>query len=231
MSLFLYSLYAVIYGLVLIWTIRIWMRNRRAGTLAYAAIIFGLLYDNGMLALGNSIGVGDPLYYLSLPRFILHQLVLPWIIFAIFEQVRQAGAPWAQRAWARPAAVVLSVVVMGLGILTRLVGLQLEPTVMDGVTRYVAVNTVGPPLVSIIGIGLVGVLGITFWRRLSWPWITILVVLVFIGEMVPSEAIKRVFGSAMEVALMTTLLWTQVRLDAGVFVRERLSGARPALDR
>ncbi|MEZ4640614.1 MAG: hypothetical protein R2856_37595 [Caldilineaceae bacterium] len=30
------------------------------------------------------------LYTLSVPRFVLHQVVLPWIIYAGYEQARQA---------------------------------------------------------------------------------------------------------------------------------------------
>jgi hypothetical protein len=81
---------------------------------------------------------------------------------------------------------------------------------MDGVLRYVATNVSGPPIVSIVSIGFAGVMGIFLWRHAGWPWLTITALLVFIGEGIPSEAIRRVLGSGAEVLFMLV-----------VFLRER----------
>jgi hypothetical protein len=93
-------------------------------------------------------------------------------------------------------------------VLTRLVGLELEAEVMDGVTRYAAVATVGPPLVSILSIGFVGAVGFLLWRRNGWPWEFWAAVLVFVGEGVPIEWVRRGLGSGFEVLFLAVMLAT-----------------------
>jgi hypothetical protein len=110
---------------------------------------------------------------------------------------------------------VLSSIVMLAGVATRLVGLQLEPEVADGVLRYVAVGTAGPPVVSIVSIGFAGLVGLLFWRRSRWPWVFLAALAVFVAEAFPDEAVRRAIGSAFEIVFLAVLLVTQLRLDAG----------------
>jgi hypothetical protein len=155
------------------------------------------------------------LWALSLPRFVLHQLVLPWLMLAMIDLARQAGQGWAQRRGAFWGGVILSALVMLAGVATRLAPLTLEPAVMDGVVRYVANEVNGPPLATIVSIGFTGVVGIAFWRSSGWPWIALAVALAFLGESIPDEAWRRVIGSACEVALMSVLFLTQQRVEQG----------------
>ena len=215
LSILLYTLYTALYFLLLMWGARLWLAARRLSTALLLAVTFGVFYDNLILALGNVLGAGDLLWALSLPRFVLHQLVLPWIILAMVELARQAGQGWAQPRGAFWGGVILSAVVMLAGVATRLATLTLAPAVMDGVVRYVAEGVSGPPIVSIVSIGFAGVVGLGFWRTNRWPWITVAVVLAFIGESIPDEAWRRAVGSAFEVVLMAVLLLTQQRVDNG----------------
>ena len=79
---------------------------------------------------------------------------------------------------------------------------------LDGVTRYVATGTKGPPLVSIFSIGFVGIVGLLLWRRNGWPWEFLAAVLVFVGEGVPVEWVRRILGSGFEVLFLATMLAT-----------------------
>jgi len=219
LSNLLYTLYDLLYLLLLVWGVRLWLITPRLSTALLLAVTFGVFYDNLILALGNALGAGDLLWALSLPRFVLHQLVLPWLILAMVELARLAGQGWAQPRRAFWGGMLLSVLVMLAGIFTRLTTLTLAPAVMDGVTRYVAEGVSGPPIVSIVSIGFAGVVGIGFWRANHWPWITVAVVLAFIGESLPDEAWRRAIGSAFEVVLMAVLLLTQQRIDNHQFGR------------
>ena len=211
MSILLYAVYTAVHLILLLWGAQIWRRHHTVSTAILIAISFGLFYDNLILALGTWLGEGHPLLALSWPRFILHQLVLPWMILAAFDQARLTGANWTKWRWSRGTAVLLSILVMIVGILTRLVPVALEPELMDGVVRYVARNVSGPPIVSIVSIELVGMMGISWWRQKQWPWLTLIVILVFIGEGYPSEAVRRVVGSGLEAVLMGLLYLTTVR--------------------
>jgi hypothetical protein len=218
-SSLLYPAYAIACGILLAWGALLVVRRPRASTAIVLLVTFGVFYDNLVLALsavfGDLVEPGDALLALSVPRFVLHQLVLPWLIYAAWDMARQAGHGWAAARWSRPLAIVLSVAVMAAGIATRLLGLQLEPEVADGVLRYVAVGTVGPPIVSIVSIGFAGLAGVAFWRRDGWPWIVAAAVAVFIAEAFPDEAVRRAIGSAFEVVFLAVLLITQQRLDTG----------------
>ncbi len=97
MSIYLYSLYTVAYAGLLVYGARLWLRQQHVSTLLLLVVTFGVFYDNLILTLGNWVGAGALLHALSLPRFVLHQLALPWIIYAAYDQARQAGQGWAQR--------------------------------------------------------------------------------------------------------------------------------------
>jgi hypothetical protein len=202
----LYVFYTAANLALLFWGLSLWRRYRLVSTLLIAAVIFGLVYDNLILSAGVRMQAGPLLYGLSLPRFILHQLILPWLILAAFDQARRAGIGWATGSRGRTVAIVAAAAVMVAGVLTRIVGVTWEPALMDGVTRYVAVGVAGPPLVSIVSIGFATVVGFFLWRKLGWPWIALAGVLVFIGEGIPVEAVKRVLGSGAEVLFMAAML-------------------------
>ncbi|MBP7694627.1 MAG: hypothetical protein KA764_22080 [Anaerolineales bacterium] len=212
MSVYLYSLYALLNFSLLVWAVRLWRPARPAGTGFLALVLFGLFYDNALVAAGRFVPAGDLLLVFSYPRFALHQLVLPWIIVSAFELARQAGLTWTHGARAARLAWAGAAVVMVIGVATRLVPLRLEPEVVDGLTRYVARGVSGPPLVSVLSIGFVGFVGLSLWRAGRGPWIALIVLGVFIGEGLPIPAVRLVLGAGLEIGLMAALLALTARL-------------------
>ena len=212
MSDYFYLIYTAFYLGLLIWGIILYQRSRRWGTLLIVLVTAGVLYDNLILSVGSRLGEGDLLFWLSVPRFALHQLLLPWLIYAVYEQLRAAGVTWAQRTWARRAALALSALVMLVGIVTRLWTMQLQIAEMDGVLRYINVGASGPPWVSILSIGMVGVLGIFYGFKKVWPWTTLAALVVFAGEGIGDEAMRRLLGSGLEIVLVVVLLLAESRL-------------------
>ncbi len=208
MSTILYPLYTIAHLVVAAWGIAVWRLTRRIGTLLIVLVGLGVVYDNLILSLGNSLGAGPLLLGLSVPRFVLHQLILPWLIVAAFQQAKVAGHKWANHRASGWIILALTLLVIAAGIATRLLPMDLEPAVMDGVTRYVAVGIKGPPLVSILSIGFVGIVGLLLWRRNSWPWQFLAAVLVFVGEGIPVEWVRRILGSGFEVLFLAVMLAT-----------------------
>lgn len=209
MSGWLYALYALMYVLVAVWGVRLWLQTRRVGILILLAVAFGVFYDNLILALGNGLGNGELLHALSVPRFALHQLILPWVILVATLQARDAGIPRAQGKRALWFAIGASVILMLVGFFTRVLPLELKPEVMDGVTRYVAARSHGPPVVSILSLAFVGVTGFFLWRKTGWVWVLLTAILVFIGETIPDEGMRRMLGSGVEVMWMVAMFATE----------------------
>ena len=212
MSIFLYTTYTILHLCLLIWGLQIWVRTRSLSVLITVAVTFGLIYDNLVLALGSFLAPGDFLYFISLPRFVLHQLFLPWIIYASFLYVRMAGVDWAVAAGRSKWIIWLSFFVMIMGIITRIVPLKLEPVAMDGINRYVFAAAKGPPIVSVVAIGFAAIMGFFLWRKLGWVWVFLTSVLVFVGEAIPVEMIRRSVGSGGEVLFIFAMLGTAVML-------------------
>lgn len=209
MSVWLYAVYTLLYILIMGWGARLWLQTRRPGVLILLAVTFGVFYDNLILALGNVFGAGELLYALSVPRFALHQLILPWVIVVGALQARDAGIAWAQSPRALWLAIASSGALMAFGVFTRVLPLQLAPEIMDGVMRYVAANLHGPPLVSILALVFVGVSGFFLWRQCDWVWVFALSLLVFVGESVPDESLRRLLGSGVEVMWLVAMLATE----------------------
>jgi hypothetical protein len=138
MSIILCTVYTLVCLILIGGGIAVWRRTRRIGTFFIILVTLGVGYDNLILSLGNILGAGPLLLGLSLPRFVLHQLVLPWIIYTGFEQAKVAGHKWANRPTAGWLVLTFIILVTLLGAVTRLVVLELVPEVMDGLTRYVA---------------------------------------------------------------------------------------------
>jgi hypothetical protein len=209
MSVIVYGLYTSLNLVLFIYGLILWQRDHRMGTFLIAVVTFGLVYDNTILMLGVVLEGGPLLYTLSLPRFYLHQLALPWIIWASYLQVRSLGHDWDQRVLVSRAVLSLTILTLLLGVLSRLVPMDLQLVEMGGLRRYMDKGASGPPIVSVVSIGFAGVMGIQLWRRNGWPWVLLSAILVFISEGFPSELIRRVIGSGAEVLFIVALLRTE----------------------
>lgn len=217
MSLLLYWLYTLLHLGLIVWGLTaVYPKTRRFSSLLIIIVAAGTLYDNLILAIGWLVAEGEILRSLSYWRFYSQQTILPLLIPAAFIQAQAAGLRWAQGRRGLTAGWLLALAVIALGSYTRLRGLELQPEVMDGVLRYLAVRSAGPPLASFITVAVVAIVSFFFWRPGGWPWLFWAAVVVFIGEgAVPVPALRMVIGSGVEVvfvwALLATELWLQKR--------------------
>ncbi|GAB4495813.1 MAG: hypothetical protein OHK0052_04260 [Anaerolineales bacterium] len=182
-------------------------RTRHLGTLLSLLVLTALAYDNLILFLGNFVGAGSTLHALSVPRFLLHNLLTPLLVVVAVWQARLAGLAFALRPnalrWAWGAALSLSV----LGILTKFVGLQLQPETLDGLLRYTAIAPKGPPLGTLLSVLFAGIIGGFIWRKTGWFWLALTVIGVFAVEIIIGVRGARLLaGSGFEVLLMWAFL-------------------------
>ena len=81
---------------VLVWALRLY--RRYPSTAQWLATVpLGLLwYDNFVIAIGGTLGEGQPLVALNVVRFLGHYIFLPFTFIALGSMAKQAGFKWAQ---------------------------------------------------------------------------------------------------------------------------------------
>lgn len=192
-------------------------RTRQAsGALLVAMISGGLVYDNAIIALGSTIGIGSLLETLSWPRFIMHALLTPFMMIAATRIAISAGVNWAQSDTWR--IVVWLLVIGGIvsGVFGHLIGHDIFPSCAHGILRYtgnlspnqfcfpdqIAVQGAGPPIASIVGTIVTLVVGVSLWRRAGWIWLMTASLIMFVAAAVPISGYGLAPGNGGEVLLM-----------------------------
>jgi hypothetical protein len=207
MDLWLYVAYTLVHGVLAGLLIRRWPGRPAVGWMILLLISFGLIYDNAILSLGGLIGFGPALEALSGLRFLLHALLTPLLCLYAVELLPHAGVRRAVVLRARYAAGMLTLGLIAFGLLAEYLPLRLAPVRLNGVARYMAVDH-GPPVPAIVAtLVLIGVGGM-LWRRTGWPWLA-LGALVMFGGSAAAASWSPVTGSAMEVALLASLVATE----------------------
>ncbi len=222
MSAYLFPLYSFTHLIVMLWCLSLLRRHRAPGALLTALIAAGLVYDNGIIALGSSIGVGPILEALNWPRFVLHALVTPFMMIAVTQMAIAGGIRWAAgRPW-QIAVWILVIAGMAEGLFGHLLGLDLKPACFNGVVRYtanlnpsqfcsdtqVASQGGGPPIPSIVGNLVTLIIGFALWRRNDWIWLMTGSLVMFVAAAIPSSGFGLAPGNGGEVVLLLTYAFT-----------------------
>jgi hypothetical protein len=178
---------------LLIWLLRIRARTGAAAATVLLIPQLGLVYDNLIVALGSTIGLGSTLQMLSWPRFWIHWLFGCWLIIGAGSILRLADFRWAQ---ARAAMATFCLITVGLMAydLPHFWSSQLYPVCEKGLVRYstavaaekfclpdqVSVKSEFP-LAAISTCVVVIIVGIELLRRRRFPWMLVGGVLMFIS--------------------------------------------------
>ena len=238
MSAYLFPLYVVVHLCVLGWSVYLWRTYRAPGSALIALIACGLVYDNLIVSLGATIGIGTPLEILSYPRFALHGLATPLMMIAVTQIGAAGGVRWAgTRQW-NIAVWILALAMMVVGAFESIIGLQIVPACFDGILRYTAnlypshfcfegqevVKGSGPPIPAIVGNILTFVIGFALWRHTGWVWLMVGAGLMFLAAGAPMSIIGMAPSNAGE-----SILLTSFALTMGRFCRfRRVDGAAVA---
>lgn len=232
MSTFLHPSFVVLHMGLVIWGALLWQRQRSLGTLIVIITAAGLAYDNLILTLGASIGVGSTLEALNVPRYLLHAVMTPLLVLTAFELARRARVPMAQSALSRNLIIGLAVVLVGVGLAQSFVGMHLKPACHDGILRYAervtenqlcegVVYEAGvlearglPPLASIATVIAVAFWGLMIGRRAGLWWLLAGAVVMFITAAVPASRVGLWVGNGGEMVLLASLLFVTARLQA-----------------
>ncbi len=228
MATLLFSLYAIAHFSVAVFALRILRRYSAPGALIVAMLSIGLVYDNSLIALGSSIGIGDTLEALSWPRFILHALLTPFMIVAIVQVAVAGGIRWFDTRAVWIGIWTLTAALVGYGVYELSI-LELQPACFHGVTRFTSSASAaqlcfegqqslpggGPPIPSILSVFLIMGVGVVLWRRHRWPWFGLGGLLMLLAAAVPISEFGLIPGNGGEVILQFAFVSTAYRFSGG----------------
>ncbi|MDX1377971.1 MAG: hypothetical protein R3307_03910 [Anaerolineales bacterium] len=177
-------------------------------------VVYGLAYDNLVLASGVLIGEGAALKALNAPRFWIHALFTPTMIIAAFGALRLTGSKFGKSRTAHIVICVVATTLIALGSYIDLINLDLVFEPQDGVLKYANhfAPIPGPPIPAAVTIIFVLVFGVMMWRNIKWPWLLVGSLLMFIAAPMASVPIFQNIG---EIAFAAGLVTTQIRAAHG----------------
>lgn len=207
MTSLLFAMVTVIHSGLALWLARHAWIARSPSSLMAALVAFGLVYDNGIVAIGRLIGEGALLENLNLPRFWIHALITPLLIITAVGLARRLGAPWARSKWVHGAFCSLATALVLYGLLFELVGLELAADREGDTLRYSAVDS-APPIPSIAVIVVLIIVGAALARR-GGAWMGAGAAIMFAAAAVPS--LPLLVANLGEVVLIVGLGLTATR--------------------
>lgn len=177
-------------------------------------VVYGLAYDNIVIALGAVLGEGETLKALNMPRFWIHALFTPAMMIAAFGALRMTGSNFAQSKVWHVVICILATALIALGSYTDILNLDLVFSPENGVSKYSNAFEFmqGPPIPSVVTIIVVLVFGIIMWRNIGWKWLFIGSLLMFVAA--PMASIP-IFQNIGEIAFAAGLVTTQIRAAQG----------------
>lgn len=183
----------------------------------------GLVYDNAMLAFGESLGFGQQLEQLSVPRYFLHAISTPLLILTALGFIQRTGAQWSTAKTTMVLVVLLVISLVVFGFWTDMVTLRLEAQQEEGLVSYGNASTI--PVAPIATIVALIAAGLVVWRRGGGVALLLGALLEFAAAAMGGALVFA--GNLGELALLAGLVWTDWKLDpAGHGPAEP---ARPAL--
>jgi hypothetical protein len=183
---FMFPVYLVIHVGLFIWGLRLWRAGGRNGLVFVLLISAALIYDNGMLALGNFISPGPELEFFNRGRFLLHGLITPLLLLTALLVLQALNVGWALNTIVKRVVWIITGL-MSVGWTIVNLFLPLKVSSLGGLQRYTNDRELTPAWAVALGPALAGlvvifmvVAGIYLWRRTGWPWLALISALVFI---------------------------------------------------
>lgn len=144
-------------------------------------VIFGLVYDNLIIAFGRFIGEGNTLEALSKIRYLFHALFTPMLIIFAWSVFRKTGLLSIQQTFWKLLAYILTIGFIVYELLTSIIGMKLEPKWEDGVLTYENVAQPGFPFMVVVVTLILGVVGILLMKKSRFPWLLIGTIVILLG--------------------------------------------------
>ncbi|UQZ36488.1 hypothetical protein C2I18_24910 [Paenibacillus sp. PK3_47] len=215
MDSWIYLVITLFYAGLGVWGIMMCIRGEaRLGYVALFAVTAALIWDNGVMAAGTTIGEGGLLESLNTARYWLHAFCTPLLVLASLDLIRWAGSTWAKTTIAKAIAWIFTAGLIVLELTTHTFSLQLKPMLEYGALRYVPANEEsGPPvMVLLIMIPLLAA-GITLWKRKVTAILFLGTALMLVGSMISLPVESSAITNVFELILIASLWYSVYALQ------------------
>jgi hypothetical protein len=215
--------------LLVVWLARSGFRYRDWLLVLTLMLIAALPYDTGIVMLGSTIGQGDLLQMLSVPRYIWFYLTAPLLPLIAGGIARRAGFAWAQANWVWGVLGLLAVGFFVNDVSKLFQVPTLYPACFEDVLRYVAsvkpsqVCTPGQagvdvggslPWAALAGMLLMLVVGVLLWWKRGWPWLVLGAVAGTVVLGLPNTPLGPLHTFYGDFLFMGSIAWTAVHFSA-----------------
>jgi lipoprotein signal peptidase len=208
---FLFSFFSIAYiGILIIGVIC--LRTYKLKSVVFLLpVIVGLIYDNGIIAIGQLIGEGEILKRLNLARFWIHAFFTPLLVLFSWKTLEQGEVLWAKKPLSKFSAYALTFSLVLFELFTEVSGLHLVANMENGVLSYSSDEpSSGPPVMVLIVSLVLLVASIIIWSKQKWKWFFAGSLAMIIGSAVSLPIDSRAITNFFELGLITSLLGTAI---------------------
>ncbi|MDJ0707976.1 MAG: hypothetical protein QNJ46_32285 [Leptolyngbyaceae cyanobacterium MO_188.B28] len=213
MAIVLHLIYALADLGLLIWDVRLWPQANDMVLALLVLLLLASIYDNLIISAGCFLGEGEFLKSLNTLRFLFHDLLVPLFVVITVELAHQGGVSWAAYPSSRLLGWIIVLGMIGFGLITRFLKLDMAPVTFAGTLRYTETQNMLLPLAAILTTLLVIGEGVSIWRQLQWPWVFMGAVAVFLGNAAPKRSMGLTLSAGVECIFILCLLATEYQLQ------------------
>ena len=142
-------------------------------------LLFGMIYDNTLQALGPMMIDGSWYLPLNYPRYVMHAGILPFMTLFALSLMSRASVELAAKQGFRVFCYLFTAVALVYGLWHEVMLLELAPTeAMDH--RKLSSTSDVPPIATILTNMLVMIMAAMIWRTSGWRWLFLGALFIFI---------------------------------------------------
>ena len=194
---------------LLIWAAILFYKNPSWALAMLIPLLAWLIYDALVIALGNVLGEGSMLEVLTRLRYLLRAIMTPFLLIVAFDQASRAKARLAADPLASLVIWGIVIALVGLGIAQIFSGFGLEPTVIEGITRYKEVESFGTPYSALVTMAFLVILGVVVFLKTRTPWQLPGALLMLASLVVSASSLPSLMPAAASVILALGFLFTE----------------------
>ena len=195
------------------------------------AMLFAMAYDNALQAIGSRFIEAGWYEPASLPRFVMHAAVLPFLTPFAVSLMRDAGVRVAGRSWFLRVAWTFTLLALGWGLYHEVILLELAPKSGYGVVKLSSTSSI-PPIATILTNLVILPMAAVIWRVAGWRWFFLAALFIFlVNGATATKPWGFIAGNCAELIFVIALLathWHFSRIGQGAPVTDDLgeSGGR-----